>query len=115
MGKKSNNPNIERKQAKGKREQKDLGEKSRTAIINLHRRLHKCTFKRKAPTAVKQIKEAARFCMYTEDVRIDAVLNQHLWRNGVRNLDKRVSVVFERKKNEDEDAKQKYYTLVKLA
>ena len=53
--------------------------------------------------------------MYTEDVRIDPILNQQLWRNGIRNLDRRVDVVFDRRKNEDEEAKSKYYTLVKLA
>ena len=114
MGKKSNNPNAG-KHSKGKKEVKELEPKTRTTTINLHRRLHKATFKRKAPTAVKQIKDAARKSMLTEDVRVDPTLNQHLWRNGVRNLDRRVDVVFDRKKNEDEDAKHKYYTLVKLA
>ena len=111
MGKKAANPNN----AKGKKVAKELEPKSRTAIINLHRRLYKATFKRKAPTAVKQIKEHARKTMFTKDVRVDPSLNQHLWRNGVRNLDRRVNVIFERKKNEDEDAKHKFYTLVKLA
>lgn len=52
--------------------------------------------------------------MYTQDVRLDQVLNQHLWRNGIRNLDRRLNIVMERKKNENEDAKEKFYTLVKL-
>lgn len=111
MGKKAANPNT----GKGKKVAKELEPKSRTTIINLHRRLYKTTFKRKAPTAVKQIKEHASKTMFTKDVRLDPTLNQHLWRNGVRNLDRRVNVVFERKKNEDEDAKHKFYTLVKLA
>ena len=111
MGKKAANPNSN----KGKKVSKELEPKSRTTTINLHRRLYKTTFKRKAPTAVKQIKEHARKTMFTKDVRLDPSLNQHLWRNGVRNLDRRVNVVFERKKNEDEDAKHKFYTLVKLA
>lgn len=111
MGKKAANPNA----SKGKKVAKELEPKSRTTTINLHRRLYKTTFKRKAPTAVKQIKEHARKTMFTKDVRLDPSLNQHLWRNGVRNLDRRINVVFERKKNEDEDAKHKFYTLVKLA
>jgi large subunit ribosomal protein L31e len=82
----------------------------------LHKRLHKVTFKRKAPKAVKEIKEFARKSMFTEDVRIDPELNQELWRNGVRNVDKKIDIVMERKKNEeDEEAKEKFYTLVKLA
>ena len=113
MGKKANAP-VKGK-GKGKKEVKELDVKSTTTIINLHRRLHKCTFKRKAPTAVKSIKEHAMKTMYTKDVRIDTDLNRHLWRNGIRNLDRKVEVVMERKKNDQEDAKHKYYTLVKLA
>jgi large subunit ribosomal protein L31e len=112
MGKKAQNPKRERG---GKKEVKELEVKSVQAIINLHRRAHKATFKRKAPTAVKSIKDHARKTMLTKDVRIDATLNQHVWRNGIRNLDRRVEVVMERKKNEDEEAKNKFYTLVKLA
>lgn len=111
MGKKSNHS----RQAKGKKVAKDLEAKTLKTTLNLHRRLYKVTFKRKAPTAIKQIKDAARKALYTEDVRVDPALNQHLWRNGIRNLDRRINVVFERKKNEDEEAKHKFYTLVKLA
>jgi len=112
MGKKDSNP---RKERGGKREVKELEEKSVKTTLNLHRRLYKCTFKKKAPTACKQIKEHASKMMFTKDVRLEPSLNQHLWRNGIRNLDRKVSVVMERKKNEDEDAKHKLYTLVKLA
>ena len=35
--------------------------------------------------------------MFTEDVRLDPSLNQQLWRNGIRNLDRRITVVFDRK------------------
>jgi large subunit ribosomal protein L31e len=95
---------------------KHLEPETRTTIIHLHKRLHKVTFKRKAPTAVKNIKEYARRCMFTKDVRIDPELNQELWRNGVRNVDRRVEVVMERRKNEDdEESKEKMYTLVRLA
>jgi len=112
MGKKAANPN----QGKGKKNQnKELEPKSRTVTINLHRRLYKQTFKNKAPRAVQEIKDHAKRTMFTEDVRIDPSLNQQLWRNGIRNLDRRVTVVFDRKKNEDEEAKQKFYTLVKSA
>ena len=111
MGKKQNNPSHK----KGKKDAKELDVKSVTTTLNLHRRLHKATFKRKAPTAVKSIKDHARKTMFTQDVRLDPTLNQHLWRNGVRNLDRKVNVVMDRKKNEDEEAKHKFYTLVRLA
>ena len=113
MGKKATH--RVQKSGKGKREVKEMDVKSRTTIINLHRRMYKCTFKKKAPTAVKSIKEEARRTMFTKDVRLDPTLNQHLWRNGIRNLDRKVEVVFERKKNEDEESKNKFYTLCRLA
>lgn len=111
MGKKVNDP----RKGRGKKDVKELDVKSTTVTINLHKQAHKATFKKKAPTAVKKIKETARKTMYTQDVRLDPTLNQHIWRNGVRNLDRRVDVIFERKKNEDEEASQKFYTLVRLA
>jgi large subunit ribosomal protein L31e len=110
MGKKVNHTRQNRRGAK------ELQPVTRTTTINLHRRLHKATFKDKAPKAVREIREYARKTMFTRDVRIDPELNQALWRNGIRNLDRRVDVVLERKKNEeDEDAKEKFYTLVRLA
>jgi ribosomal protein L31E len=42
--------------------------------------------------------------------------NQQIWRNGIRNVDRRVEVILERKKNEEDDeAQEKFYTLVRLA
>jgi large subunit ribosomal protein L31e len=109
MGKKINHTSR-------KKGEKELGPATRSAVvIHLHKLLHKCTFKRKAPTAVKVIREFARKAMFTKDVRIDTELNQALWRNGIRNVDRRVTVTFERKQNEDEEeAKEKFYTLVRL-
>ena len=111
MGKKAADP----RSAKSKKEARELDGKSITTTINIHRQCYKTTFKRKAPTAVKKIKEQARKLLYTQDVRIDPTLNQQIWRNGIRNLDRRIDVIMERKKNEDEEAKHKFFTLVKLA
>jgi len=112
MGKKANHTKTKRT---GKKEVKELEPKTLQATINLHRRLYKATFKKKVPKAIKEIKGYAKSCLFTKDVRVDAELNQHLWRNGIRNPDSRVNVTMERKKNEDEEAKEKFYTLVKLA
>ena len=46
------------------------------------------------------------------DVRIDAKLNKHVWSKGVRNVPYRVRVRLSRKRNEDEEASEKLYTLV---
>ncbi|KAH9157601.1 hypothetical protein AeRB84_000537 [Aphanomyces euteiches] len=70
------------------------------------------TFKKKAPKAVREIKKFAQKAMGTSDVRIDSKLNKFVWSQGVRNIPYRVRVRLSRKRNEDEDAKEKLYTLV---
>merc|ERR1719405_74548 len=50
--------------------------------------------------------------MSTRDVRIDTKLNKAVWSTGVRNVAKRIRVRMSRKRNEDEDAKEKMFTLV---
>merc|ERR1719284_1412632 len=49
--------------------------------------------------------------MSTKDVRIDTKLNKFVWSTGVRNIPRRVRVRMSRKRNE-EDAKEKMFTLV---
>ena len=101
---------------KGKGEKKELQALSRRIKVNLHKQLHGVQFKKKAPCAVKVIKELVKRNMLTKDVRIDPELNKEIWKNGVRNLPTRVEIIMERKKNEDEEERQeKMYTLVKLA
>jgi len=67
---------------------------------------HGVQFKKKAPRAVKVIKELVKRNMLTKDVRIDPELNKEIWKNGVRNLPTRVEIIMERKKNEDEEEGQ---------
>ena len=89
---------------------------TRVMSINLHKRLHKATFKNKAPRAINQIREHAQRTMFTRDVRIDPEVNSSVWGHGVRNVARRINLSFERKKNEeDEEGQEKMYTLVKLA
>ena len=47
-------------------------------------------------------------------MRVDTQLNRHLWSNGVRNVPRLVRVRISRTKNEDEDAKEKFYITVQL-
>ena len=47
--------------------------------INLHKRLHNTTFKKKAPKAIKEIKKFAEKRMKTSDVRLDVKLNKAVW------------------------------------
>jgi len=50
--------------------------------------------------------------MGTKDVRIDVKLNKFVWSQGIRSVPYRVRVRLSRKRNEDEDAKEKMFTLV---
>ena len=110
MGKKLNNS------SKGKKEVKELQPVTRKITINLHKQLHGEKFKKKAPKAVKVVKALAQKMMFTKDVRVDPELNKELWRNGVRNVDRRITVLMDRKKNEEDDeGEEKMYTLVRLA
>ena len=52
---------------------------TREYTINLHKRLHKITFKNRAPKAIKEIKKFASKHMRTSDVRVDVKLNKAVW------------------------------------
>ncbi|KAJ8570245.1 hypothetical protein K7X08_006822 [Anisodus acutangulus] len=70
------------------------------------------TFKKKAPTAIKEIRKFALKAMGTKDVRVDVKLNKHIWSRGIRSVPRRVRVRIARKRNDDEDAKEELYSLV---
>ncbi|KAJ1448690.1 ribosomal protein L31e-domain-containing protein [Pelagophyceae sp. CCMP2097] len=85
---------------------------TRDYTVNLHKRLHGITFKKKAPRAIRELKKFAQSVMQTTDVRVDAKLNKFIWSQGVRNVPGRVRVRLSRKRNEDEEATEKLYTLI---
>ena len=96
---------------------KGMNDKKLTAVtrdytVNLHKRCHRIQFKKKAPKAVKVIRDFARKNMLTDDVRLDNSLNNFLWSRGIRNIPRRVRVRLSRKKNEEEESGNKFYTLV---
>eukprot|EP00612_Vaucheria_litorea_P003739 CAMPEP_0171461306 /NCGR_PEP_ID=MMETSP0945-20130129/5808_1 /TAXON_ID=109269 /ORGANISM="Vaucheria litorea, Strain CCMP2940" /LENGTH=117 /DNA_ID=CAMNT_0011987629 /DNA_START=90 /DNA_END=443 /DNA_ORIENTATION=- len=80
--------------------------------INIQKRTHRQTFKKKAPRAIREIKKFAQKTMGTKDVRIDAALNGFIWSKGIRNVPNRVRVKISRKRNEDEEAKESLYSVV---
>jgi large subunit ribosomal protein L31e len=43
---------------------------------------------------------------------VDPSLNRFVWSQGIRNVPRKIRVRISRKKNEDEDAKEKFYSLV---
>jgi len=99
------------KQAK-ERKSRSADVVTREYTVNLNKRLHKVTFKNKAPKAITELKKFAKQVMGTEDVRIDVNLNKFLWSQGIRNVPSRVRVRLHRKRNEDEEAQDQLYTLV---
>lgn len=45
-------------------------------------------------------------------MRIDPLLNRQIWATGIRNVPRKVRVRITRKRNEDEESKEKFYSLV---
>ncbi|XXG57165.1 hypothetical protein AAC387_Pa03g4393 [Persea americana] len=65
---------------------------TRDYTVNLHKRLHGCTFKKMAPEAIKEIRKLAEKAMGTKDVRVDVEFNKHIWSRGIRSVPRRVRV-----------------------
>ncbi|CDJ39221.1 60S ribosomal protein L31, putative [Eimeria necatrix] len=95
-----------------KKATKSMQPACRDYTIHLHKIVHGIQFKKRAPRAIREIRKFAEKVMHTKDVRIDTKLNKHIWSNGIRNLPRRVRVRMARRRNEDEDAAEKFYTLV---
>ncbi|CEM31104.1 unnamed protein product [Vitrella brassicaformis CCMP3155] len=97
---------------KRKGAKRSLDPATRDYTIHVRKLIHGVAFKKRAPRAVREIKQFAKKVMNTKDVRIDTKLNKHIWSKGIRNLPRRIRVRMSRKRNEDEDAKEKMFTLV---
>ncbi|KIK63024.1 hypothetical protein GYMLUDRAFT_475389 [Collybiopsis luxurians FD-317 M1] len=87
---------------------------TREYTIHLHKLVHGRSFKKRAPWAVKSVKEFATKAMGTTDVRLDPKLNQALWERGIKTVPTRVRVKLELycllgRRNDDEGAKEKLY------
>merc|ERR1711967_9029 len=74
---------------------------TREYTINLHKRLHGITFKKRARRAIKEIRTFAQKEMKTSDVRHD-----------VKNVPRRLRIQIQRRKNDDEDASEEMYSIV---
>merc|ERR1712017_4100 len=110
---------TERKEAEGgrPRTKSDKMVKTGEAVtreytINLHKRLHGITFKKRARRAIKEIRTFAQKEMKTSDVRLDVKLNRAVWANGVKNVPRRLRIQIQRRRNDDEDAQEEMYSYV---
>ncbi|XP_033730392.1 60S ribosomal protein L31-like [Pecten maximus] len=98
---------------KGEKKKQTINEViTKECTINVHKRIHGIGFKKRAPRAIKAVRKFAEKMMGTPDVRIDTRLNKHVWSQGVRNVPYRVRVRLARKRNDDEDSTNRFYTLV---
>ncbi|KAK9801411.1 hypothetical protein WJX73_008269 [Symbiochloris irregularis] len=88
---------------------------TREYTIHLHKRLSGVSFKKKAPRAVKEIKKFAQKAMKTSDVRIDVKLNKAVWSRGIKSVPTRLRIQIQRRRNDDEDAKEDMYSYVTVA
>ncbi|KAI9331969.1 ribosomal protein L31e-domain-containing protein [Obelidium mucronatum] len=85
---------------------------TREYTIHLHKHVFGRTFKKRAPHAIKVIRKFAQDAMKTSDVRLDPSLNTEVWKRGVKSIPHRIRVRLSRKKNDNEDAKERLFTLV---
>ena len=80
----------------------------------------KTTFRRngtdftEAPKAIKAVTLFAQKAMGVKDVRITPSLNQAIWSRGVKSPPRRIRVRLERKRNDDEGAKEKLYVVASV-
>ncbi|AMD19942.1 HCL209Cp [Eremothecium sinecaudum] len=85
---------------------------TREYTINMHKRLHGVSFKKRAPKAVKEIKKFAKLHMGTEDVRLDPRLNTEVWKKGIKGVPFRMRLKISRRRNEEENAKNPLFSYV---
>lgn len=67
-----------------------------------------------APKAIKAVTLFAQKAMGVKDVRITPSLNQAIWSRGIKSPPRRVRVRLERKRNDDEGAKEKLYVVASV-
>mmetsp|Transcript_1487 Transcript_1487/g.3015 ORF Transcript_1487/g.3015 Transcript_1487/m.3015 type:complete len:120 (+) Transcript_1487:93-452(+) len=91
---------------------KKLEPVTRDETVHIRKMIHKVSFKKRAPKVVKRLRRKVQLQMGTKDVRFDTKLNKAIWACGIRHPPNRLRIRMSRKRNEDEDAKEKMYTLV---
>ena len=67
-----------------------------------------------SPKAIKAVVDFAQKAMGVSDVRISPGLNQAIWSRGIKSPPRRVRVRLERKRNDDEGAKEKLYVVASI-
>ncbi|KAF5736422.1 Ribosomal protein L31e family protein [Tripterygium wilfordii] len=94
-----------RRSGRNFRELKNGGEGKQRKKGRVHSR-------RRLQKAIKEIRKFAQKPMGTTDIRVDVKLNKHIWSHGIRSVPRRIRVRIARKRNDEEDAKEEFYSLV---
>ena len=63
---------------------------------------------------MKVIRKFAQKNMRTPEISIDTEVNQFIWHKGIRNIPRRIRVRLVRKKKENEEGGEKFFTEVRL-
>ena len=66
--------------------------------VHLKKILHKKTWKKRAPRAIRAIKAVAERTMHTKEVKIDSSLAKFVWHRGIRAVPTRVRIRMQRKR-----------------
>jgi large subunit ribosomal protein L31e len=103
--------------------------------LTMGSKVHGVSFKKRAPRAIKEIRDFATKAMVwirvmrffhptmssdaddstpqgTGDVRLDPQLNKKVWESGIKGVPFRLRVRISRKRNDEEGAKEKLYSYV---
>mmetsp|Transcript_849 Transcript_849/g.977 ORF Transcript_849/g.977 Transcript_849/m.977 type:complete len:127 (+) Transcript_849:45-425(+) len=73
-----------------------------------------CKLEKRAPKAIKNIKDFAYKQMGTSDVRVANGLNRAIWARGIRKPPRKIRLRLQRLPNDDEDAKREMYVMCSL-
>merc|ERR1719265_32940 len=84
-------------------DKKAASSNKREMTIRLNKLVREKAFKKRAPQAVKAIRQIVSKQFFTDDVRINVELNKAIWHKGVRNVPNRVRISVERKSSEEEE------------
>lgn len=76
------------------RKPKNTGPVTKEFTINLKKKLHKCTYKKKAPRAMRYIRKVVSREMNTTKVIIDDKLNKAVWSKVIYNILKHIKYYF---------------------
>ena len=76
--------------------------------IHLRKLLKGRTFNKRAPTAIKKIREFAQRLLRTKDNRIHDDLNKAVWAGGIKGCPTRLRVKIERKVDQNDKSKKMY-------